>query len=90
MQRDLVTYPTWERYTILSHVVANYSIRDRRIIFQLSRNGKSAIDGNMFFPHYGITLSEFCVWSILYDKRRKLVKKDMTNARETGDIPLKT
>ena len=54
-ERDLITYPTWERYTVLSHCIFSLSIKDRRTIFQLSRDVNS--DQDMFFPHFGITFS---------------------------------
>ena len=67
--KDLVTYPTWERYIVLSHVILTLSVRDRRKIFQLCRQAGS--HGEAFFPEYGITFSEFAVWYTLGDKRRK-------------------
>ena len=70
MERALLTYPTWERYTILAHVIMNLSIRDRRQIFQLTR-GASAATPDLFFPEYGFTLAEFAVWYTLGDTHRK-------------------
>lgn len=69
-ERDLLTYPTWERYTILSHIIARLTVRDRRHIFQLVRRTED-VSPDVFFPAYGFTLSEFAVWHILGDTRRK-------------------
>jgi len=69
IERQLITYPTWERYTVLSHAVFTLSIKDRRHIFQLSRDLGSGQD--MFFPQYGIMFSEFAVWYTLGENRRK-------------------
>ena len=70
MERKLLTWPTWERYTVLAHAIATLSVRDRRNLFQLIRN-ESAPTPDLFFPQYGFSLSEFAVWHILNDKRRK-------------------
>lgn len=67
-ERQLMTYPIWVRYTVLSSVIANLSIRDRRHIFQSMR--RNAINPDLFFPEYGFTLSEFAVWHILGDSKR--------------------
>lgn len=71
-ERDLITYPTWERYTVLSHCIFSLSIKDRRTIFQMSRD--VCAEQDMFFPHYGITFSEFAVWYTLGENRRKTRK----------------
>ena len=67
MEHTLTTYPTWERCTVLSCVIASLAIRDRRRIFQLSRGAS----GDTFFPEYGFTLYEFAVWHTLSDARKK-------------------
>lgn len=76
-ERDLLTYPTWERYTILSHAIAHLSVRDRRHIFQLVRRADD-LTPDLFFPQYGFTLSEFAVWHILGDTRRTTRKQPRT------------
>ena len=68
-ERDLLTYPTWERYTVLSHAVFSMSIKDRRNIFQMTRNSREGDDP--FFPHHGIAFSEFAVFYSLGEGRRK-------------------
>ena len=73
MERQLITYPTWERYTVLSHVISHLTIRDRRLLFHMAR-GVHATQSDLFFPHYGFTLSEFAVWYTLGDTRRKTRK----------------
>lgn len=76
MEHHLLTYPTWERYTVLSHVISNLSIRDRRQIFMLARNTPTCFSTELFFPHFGFTLAEFAVWYTLGDNRRKVRKKN--------------
>lgn len=71
-QRDLLTYPTWERYTILSKCITGLNIKDRRTIFQAARSQN--ISEDVFFPHHGITFSEFAVWYTLGDSRRTAKK----------------
>lgn len=73
MEVDLVTYPIWERYTVLSHEVNKLTIRERRQIFQLARSA-STLSPDMLFPAYGFTLAEFAVWYTLGDSRRKVRK----------------
>lgn len=66
------TRPTWERYQVLSHVVSGLHIRDRRTLFYLARTEAPAErPGDLFFPRFGFTLSEFAVWYTLGDARRK-------------------
>jgi hypothetical protein len=73
MERQLITYPTWERYTVLAHVISSLTIRDRRKIFQLTRSTSFVPD--LFFPNYGFTLAEFAVWNTLGVSRRNTHKK---------------
>jgi len=72
--RSLSSYPTWERYTVLSHVISNLTIRDRRIIFQTARTSADS-SPNLFFPSYGFTLSEFAVMHTLGETRRRPCKR---------------
>lgn len=72
MERELMTFPTWERYTVLASVVHGLSIKDRRYIFQNVR--KHPVTPDIFFPEYGFTLSEFAVWHVLGDVRRSIKK----------------
>lgn len=66
--RNLLTYPTWERYTILAHTIANLSVRERRLVFQVARSYQTAPPPDLFFPHQGFTLSEFAVWNTLKER----------------------
>ena len=68
---DFPTYPAWERYTVLSHVVASLSIGERRQIFHLART-LSDFSPETFFPQFGFTLAEFSVWYTLGENRRKV------------------
>lgn len=78
----LLTYPTWERYTILAHVIHGLGVRERRHLFQVARRFTGR-DGDVFLPAYGFTLSEFAVWYVLDDSRRRPKKK---SAREGNDL----
>ena len=70
MERKLLTWPTWERYTVLAHVVGTLSVRERRNLFQLIRSHADP-QPDLFFPNYGFSLGEFATWHILNDRRRK-------------------
>lgn len=74
MNLDIVTYPIWERYTILSCEINKLTIRERRQIFQLAR-ATTELSPDLLFPHYGFTLAEFAVWYTLGDSRRKTRRK---------------
>ena len=67
---ELLTYPSWERYTVLSRVIQALSIKDRRCIFNAMRSAPE-YDVNVFFPDYGFTLGEFAVWYILFDSKSR-------------------
>ena len=68
-EQDLITYPIWQRYSVVSNFVTKMSIKDRRLIFQLSRHFNATAD--TFFPTFGITFSEFAVWYVLGENKRK-------------------
>lgn len=68
-ERTLLTYPTWERYVVMAHVIQHFPVQQRRRIFQHMRTA-SPPSPDLFFPHYGITLSEFAVWHILGNEPR--------------------
>ena len=75
-ERDLITNPTWERYTVLSHSITQLNIRDRRRIFQIARSVQGDWS-NIFLPEYGFTLCEFSVWYTLGDRRRTGCNRDV-------------
>tara|TARA_B110001450_G_scaffold124577_1_gene117257 strand:+ start:2044 stop:2349 length:306 start_codon:yes stop_codon:yes gene_type:complete len=79
MERDLLTYPTWERYAVLSHAISNLSIGERRQVFQLTRSLEEP-SGDVFFPSFGFSLSEFAVWYTLGDNRRRERKRSRGKA----------
>ena len=68
-ERDLVTYPTWERYTVLAHHISCLTVRDRRRIFQIMRSHEDWY--NVFLPEYGLTISEFATWYTLGGRRQR-------------------
>jgi hypothetical protein len=68
MERELYTYPTWKKYTVLAHAVANLTVKERRAIFSAARTAQH--DTDPFFPEYGLTFSEFALFYTLGDTRR--------------------
>lgn len=72
MECHLITYPTWERYNVLAHVITELTIKERRQIFQLSRAVRPYFSPDLFFPQYGFSLGEFAVWYTLGDHRKKV------------------
>ena len=82
MERELLTYPIWERYTVLSKVIGNMTIRDRRNLFHTMRS--LPVSPEAFFPSMGFTVAEFAVWHILGDAKReeKRTKKAAPSAPE--------
>ena len=69
-ERSMITYPTWEKYTVLSQSIFGLTIREKRAIFQMARSA-SPLTADLFFPAFGITFSEFAVWYTLGEQRKK-------------------
>ncbi len=69
-ETDLLTYPTWKKYSVLGTVITSLNIRERRNIFHLARS-QDTPSPNIFFPAYGITYGEFAVWYTVGENRRK-------------------
>ena len=69
-QQDLLTYPTWERYMVLSSCIGKLTISDRRRIFLTARTSCGEWN-NVLLPKFGFTLSEFAVWYTIGDQRRR-------------------
>ena len=67
----LLTYPTWERYTVLAHAVSHLGVRERRGIFVLARAAASGPSPDLLYPALGMTLSEFAVWHTIGDATRR-------------------
>lgn len=69
MERTLITYPTWERYSVLSHVVSTMAVRDRRKLFNIIR--KLPQHENVFFPSFGLSLNEFAVFHVINENKTR-------------------
>ena len=82
VERELPTYPTWERYTVLSHVISNLPVKDRRQIFLLVRRHAPS-PPDLFFPAYGFTLAEFATWHVICESRRYKKKKNKKKKMKT-------
>jgi hypothetical protein len=72
MEQEMYTYPVWERYTVLAHVIASLNIKERRKVFQYIRQFEKPFHEDIFLPTFGIALTEFAVWYTIYEKRRKV------------------
>ena len=70
---DFITSPTWKKYIVLSKVIENLRVRDKRLLFYIIRSAEY-VDHNTFFPKYGFTAGEFAVWQILNEKKPKSKK----------------
>ena len=88
-ERALVTYPTWERYSILSHAIVNLTVRERRHLFLMIRQF-SRPDPDIFFPQYGFCLSEFATWHVLGDARRPRARRAQPPGEDGADLPRTT
>ena len=64
-----LTHPTWERYTVLAHVIDQLPVRERRRIFLSCRTDEDDLH-TLFFPIHGFTFSEFAVWHTLGERKR--------------------
>lgn len=59
---------TWSKYLILSKVIDELKVKDRRLIFNIMRTCE--VTDATFFPSYGFTAGEFSIWHILSEPRR--------------------
>ena len=60
---------TWTKYIVLSKMVENLRVKDKRALFHVMRT--SEVDENSFFPNYGFTAGEFSLWHVLSESNRK-------------------
>lgn len=65
--QSYITYPTWQKYMIISQTIRTLQVKDKRGIFQTLRNEQ---DHDTFFPHHGITAGTFCIWQVIGDNKR--------------------
>ena len=74
---------SWKKSLIQFHVVSKrVSVRQRRTIFNAIRSFKGGVlTADLFFPHFGMTLGEYCTWHILNEFSRK---KRCTTATRHG------
>ena len=75
MEKTLITFPTWEKYMVLSATIENLRVKDKRFIFHTLRKTPEATK-DYFFPHFGFTTAEFSCWQILSDGRKVRKKKE--------------
>ena len=73
MERNLLTFPTWEKYMVLSNTVEMLKVKEKRYIFNCLRNHECT--PHSFFPVFGFTTSEFAVWQVLGDGRKSRQKR---------------
>ena len=77
-EKDLITRPTWERYTVLAQCILQMSVRERRDVFRLVKTIDRPLEA--FFPRYGFTFSEFAVWYVAGEARRSKTAATATAA----------
>lgn len=80
MERHLLTFPTWEKYMVLSSTIESLKVKEKRYIFNCLRTNYCTKDS--FFPTFGFTTSEFAVWQILGDGRKNRSKKKTKSEEE--------
>ena len=80
MERNLLTFPTWEKYMVLSATIEMLKVKEKRFIFNCLRNCEC--DKDSFFPSFGFTTAEFAVWQILSDGRKHRSKRKSKNEEE--------
>lgn len=68
--KEYITYPTWQKYIVLSYFVERFRVKDKRLIFCTLRKTAN-IGDNHFIPQYGITIGEFATWTILIDSKSR-------------------
>lgn len=68
--KSLITYPTFEKYIVISCVVEKLRVKDKRQLFHIMRKNLDTLHHNSFFPAYGITAGEFAVWQILMETKK--------------------
>ena len=69
MERNLITFPTWQKYLVISNTVESLKVKDKRLIFNILRKTPD-VTKNYFFPCFGFTTAEFSCWQILSDTRK--------------------
>ena len=74
MEQSLLTFPTWEKYIVISNTIESLRVKDKRLIFHTLRKHPEATK-DYFFPGFGFTTSEFACWQILTDGRKHRKKK---------------
>ena len=74
-EQNLITYPTWKKYIIISYFVESLRVRDKRHLFQIMRKSPM-LTHDTFFPNYGITAGEFAIWQILSESRKPRKKAE--------------
>lgn len=79
MEQSLLTFPTWEKYIVISNTIESLRVKDKRLIFHTLRKHPEATK-DYFFPGFGFTTSEFACWQILTDGRKHRKKNVMKNS----------
>ena len=75
MEQQLITFPTWEKYIVISNTIESLKVKEKRLIFHTLRKTPEA-NRDYFFPSFGFTTAEFSCWQILSDGRKLRKKRD--------------
>jgi hypothetical protein len=67
---DSVRFPTYRKYQVLSRVVEQMNVREKRNVFQYMRDlmlapATSPGSNDTFLPWYGITIGEFSLFQLM-------------------------
>lgn len=83
-ERNFITYPTWQKYMVLSCFIEALRVREKRHIFQVMRRSH-ALTHDTFFPQYGITAGEFAVWQVLAESRKCRRKTSLSGSKKLAE-----
>jgi hypothetical protein len=72
---ESATISALRKNEILMEVISNYTVKDKRNLFQyMKMDGE--IHKDTLFPRYGVTAGEFCTYYLLTDDTRKRQNKN--------------
>lgn len=65
-----ISHTIWKRNQIMYDVIKDFSVKDKRTLFQHMRN-YSHIAPDTLFPKYGLTAGQFSTYNILTEHNRR-------------------
>lgn len=64
--RSSLTYPMWERYSVLSHEILRLDAATRRQLLAVARD---CLDPDVLLPAHGFTVGELAVWTAIGERK---------------------